>query len=154
MPSSSNIASSSTFRFFFSGIRAARTSFISSSFKSRSGLTALGRGAAPDDVERSDDGTISAVSHCSVEGILSVAIIKSRAMTLIVFGSTTSFSVLEYICGYRRCTALSAASVHKAYISKAVKCIHTLRSAPPYPFVCRASCILNSSSNGGSHFLV
>ena len=154
MPSSSNIASSNTFRFFFSGTSAARTVLISSSFDSRSGLTALGRGAAPDVVDRSEDGTISNVNQCAVEDILSVAIMKSRAMTLIVFGSTTSLSVLEYICGYRRCTAFSAASVHKAYISNAIESIHTLRSAPPYPFVCSANCILNSSSKGGSHFLV
>lgn len=59
IPSSSNIASSNMFRFFFSGTSAFRIDFISSNFDSRSGLIAFGRGAAPDDEDLSDDGTIS-----------------------------------------------------------------------------------------------
>ena len=62
MPSSSYIASSNTLRFFFSGITAASTVFTSSSFDSKRGLTALGRGAAPDDDDRSEEGTISTIS--------------------------------------------------------------------------------------------
>lgn len=119
MPSSSYIASSNTLRFFLSGSRAARIVLISSSFDSKRGLIALDNGAAPDDDDRSDEGTISTINERAMGMILSVAIMKSRAMMLILFGSTTSFSVLEYICGYRLCTALRAASVHKAYVSNA-----------------------------------
>jgi hypothetical protein len=62
LPSSSNMASSSTLRFFFSGTSAARTVLISSSFGSKRGLIALGKAAAPEDEDRSEDATISNVN--------------------------------------------------------------------------------------------
>jgi hypothetical protein len=55
----------------------------------------FGKGAAPEDEDLSEDGTISKISHGKERGLLSVAIMKSRAMTLMVFGSTRSLSVLE-----------------------------------------------------------
>jgi len=61
-PSSSYIASSKIFRFFFSGTRLASTDLISSNLDSRRGLIDFGSGAAPDDEDLSEEGTISVIS--------------------------------------------------------------------------------------------
>jgi hypothetical protein len=46
---------------------------------------------------------------------LLIEIMKSLNSTPIVSGLTSNRSLLWYICGYRLCTAFSAASVHSAY---------------------------------------
>jgi len=53
------MASSNTFRFFFSGIKELRMVLISSSFDSRRGFTVLGSGAAPEEEDLSEEGMIS-----------------------------------------------------------------------------------------------
>jgi len=66
-PSSSYMASSRIFRFFFSGTRPASTDLISSNLDSRRGLMDFGSGAAPDDDDRSEDGTISIISKSQAD---------------------------------------------------------------------------------------
>ena len=63
--------------------------FLSSASGFRSkGSTVGGSGDAPDDAERSEDGTIFLIE-----------IMKSLGVTSIVLGLIISFSVEEYICG-------------------------------------------------------
>jgi hypothetical protein len=152
-PSSSYIASSRTFRFFFSGTRQLRIPLISSTCASRRGLTAAGRGAAPDDEDRSDEGMISIVRWTFTGGTLRCnhEVAWNDIDTLWIHEQFIRAGVYLRIPSLNRVQSrLSTQRLNQRRVGVG----HTLISAPAYPFVCVANCILKSSSSGGSHLLV
>jgi hypothetical protein len=82
------MASCNAVVFFLIGIKPSTISSISLSWSRRSGSMSLGSGAAPEEVDRSDEGTIFFTDN-----------MKSFAVTLILSGSTLSLLIEEYIWG-------------------------------------------------------
>lgn len=79
-----------------------------------------GSAEASAEVERAVEGMRSSTEVSANDdqpkgkSLLLAEMMKSRATTSISSGLMSSRSVVLYICGYLRCTAVSAASVHRA----------------------------------------